>query len=248
MPGREMLLAGEAAERRAVERERRQREERLNRLFNSVPVGLAVVDANLRYLRVNEMLARVNGLPVEEHKGRTIHEVVPNIAAAVESVIRETLKSQRPILNLEVVGEVFAAPGQQRRWILFFIPLGEAVAVLVEEAGAGSERELKFLKDLAAALAATVESLDDAQGGGPRAPLELEHGVQFYDEVIRFERGLIERALGRTRGNQKEAARLLGINATTLHAMLKRHDIRAGDFKRAPRRLTVVGDGSGGSS
>ena len=47
--------------------------------------------------------------------------------------------------------------------------------------------------------------------------------LNLRDEVRRFEIDLIQRALTRTHGSQVEAARLLGLNATTLNAKLKRY-------------------------
>ena len=62
----------------------------------------------------------------------------------------------------------------------------------------------------------------------------LEGRVEFYEEVKRFEAGLIRRALARTGGNQKAAAALLGVNHTTLHTMTKRYGIAPSEFKPAP--------------
>lgn len=56
--------------------------------------------------------------------------------------------------------------------------------------------------------------------------------VEFYEEVSRFEAGLIRRALAQTRGNQKKAAELLGVNHTTLHTMMKRYQIDPAVFKQ----------------
>ena len=63
----------------------------------------------------------------------------------------------------------------------------------------------------------------------------LEGGrVAFYEEVRRFEAGLIRRALARTGGNQKAAAALLGVNHTTLHTMARRYGLDPSEFKPAP--------------
>jgi transcriptional regulator with GAF, ATPase, and Fis domain len=51
--------------------------------------------------------------------------------------------------------------------------------------------------------------------------LNLAQGIDFYDEVQRFESGLIKLALERTGGNQAKAARLLRIKPTTLNSKIK---------------------------
>ena len=47
--------------------------------------------------------------------------------------------------------------------------------------------------------------------------------LNFREEVQRFEIKLIQHALTRTHGSQVQAARLLGLKATTLNAKMKRY-------------------------
>jgi DNA-binding NtrC family response regulator len=56
--------------------------------------------------------------------------------------------------------------------------------------------------------------------------LDLIHGISFYDEVARFEVSLIKQALEQTNGHQSRAAKLLGLNATTLNSKIKAYNIR----------------------
>jgi DNA-binding NtrC family response regulator len=50
----------------------------------------------------------------------------------------------------------------------------------------------------------------------------LPEGIRFYDAVSRFERQMIESALRRSGGVQKQAAELLGLKPTTLNEKIKR--------------------------
>jgi DNA-binding NtrC family response regulator len=56
-------------------------------------------------------------------------------------------------------------------------------------------------------------------------PLDFVRGIDFYDEVTRFETGLIKMALERTGGNQARAAQLLRIKPTTLNSKIKLYKI-----------------------
>ncbi len=60
----------------------------------------------------------------------------------------------------------------------------------------------------------------------PGAP-SLPEGIGFYEAVARYERLLIEGALRRAGGVQKQAADLLGMKATTLHEKIKRLGIHS---------------------
>lgn len=60
---------------------------------------------------------------------------------------------------------------------------------------------------------------------GSSADIDISRGVNFYDAVKRFEIDLIQRALDQTGGHQSRAARLLGLNATTLNSKIKTYNI-----------------------
>jgi DNA-binding NtrC family response regulator len=62
---------------------------------------------------------------------------------------------------------------------------------------------------------------------GVSSDIDLARGVNFYDEVKRFEIDLIRRALDQTGRHQSRAARLLGLNATTLNSKIKSYNIHA---------------------
>ena len=60
---------------------------------------------------------------------------------------------------------------------------------------------------------------------GSSGDIDISRGVNFYEEVKRFEIDLIRRALDQTGGHQSRAARLLGLNATTLNSKIKTYNI-----------------------
>jgi PAS domain S-box-containing protein len=91
--------------------------------IESGKAGIAILDEHLRYVEINETLARINGLSVEEHIGRTIGEVLPNIASFIEPVVRRILSTGEAELNFEIEGEVAAEPGVIGHWTLSLVPL-----------------------------------------------------------------------------------------------------------------------------
>jgi DNA-binding NtrC family response regulator len=68
----------------------------------------------------------------------------------------------------------------------------------------------------------------NAQTGGQRlaTQIDLSRGISFYDEVNRFQIELIRRALEITGGHQSRAAKLLGMNTTTLNSKIRYYNIR----------------------
>jgi transcriptional regulator with GAF, ATPase, and Fis domain len=81
------------------------------------------------------------------------------------------------------------------------------------------DNRLSALRDVALTLLREVESLRITE------PVNLNRKVRLSDEVQRFEVHLISSALSRTAGNQTRAARLLGVNLTTLNSKIKRYKI-----------------------
>ncbi|XGV98261.1 MAG: PAS domain S-box protein [Leptolyngbya sp. BL-A-14] len=92
-------------------------------IYQSAPIGLNVLDAELRFVRINQRLADMNGLSVKAHLGRTVREVVPGLADAAEQLLLPILETGEPLLNVEITGETPAQPGVQRTWLEHFLPL-----------------------------------------------------------------------------------------------------------------------------
>ena len=107
----------------------------LQSIYATAPVGLAVLDTELRYLRVNDLLAVKNGIPADQHIGRTVREIIPSIAGAVETACRELIATGKPRLNVEMTGQTAAQPGSNRTWLSSYFPLkdlnGECIGINV---------------------------------------------------------------------------------------------------------------------
>jgi len=101
----------------------RESEARLNAYFTASPSGMAMVDPQLRYMKVNQQLADITGAPLQSHIGRTIRETVPQLADILEPLYQEVFATGEPILNFELTGETNASPGELRDWQISYFPL-----------------------------------------------------------------------------------------------------------------------------
>ncbi|MFF7232509.1 SpoIIE family protein phosphatase [Streptomyces sioyaensis] len=87
------------------------------RLVSQSPIGLAVLDTDLRYVAVNPALERINGIPAEAHIGRRVREALPFLdAEAVEAVMHEVLATGVPQVDQSVVGRTPADPDHDHAW------------------------------------------------------------------------------------------------------------------------------------
>jgi PAS domain S-box-containing protein len=103
----------------------------LEAAFSAAPIGLAVVDRELRYVVVNEALAAMNGVSPADHVGRTVGEVHPEIAHQLEPIYRGVFISGEPSVERELPATT--ASGQERVLLASHYPMagaaGEVVAV-----------------------------------------------------------------------------------------------------------------------
>lgn len=79
------------------------------------PIGLAVLDTNLRYVMVNPALEGLNGLPAAQHIGSDVHHVLRFLddTEAVASMMRQVLDTGRPLINHFIVGRSPTDPGDE---------------------------------------------------------------------------------------------------------------------------------------
>jgi transcriptional regulator with GAF, ATPase, and Fis domain len=73
----------------------------LAQIFQDVPIGLSIVDRSLRYVHVNGQMATINGKPVDQHTGKTIHHINPRVALALESILRSVIEEDKVIVEME---------------------------------------------------------------------------------------------------------------------------------------------------
>src|SRR3954468_21334946 len=74
----------------------------LESLLAHAPVGFAFFDRELRFVRLNAVGAKINGLPSAAHIGRRVHEIAPVNARVVDPMIEEVFRTGEPVSNLEI--------------------------------------------------------------------------------------------------------------------------------------------------
>src|SRR6266568_1375768 len=92
-------------------------------IYRRAPVGLAVYDRNLRFLRVNDAFARFNNLSPAEHVGRRVDEVVPRFGNEIAESLRQVFASRESILNLERHRAAPGNPAADQEFLTSYYPL-----------------------------------------------------------------------------------------------------------------------------
>jgi PAS domain S-box-containing protein len=119
---------------RQSEREARARLTEIEQIYRSAPVGLLLLDHDYRFVRINEVLAEMNGLTAEEHLGHSILEVVPGLADQLAPLLRVVFERGEATLGVELHGARPGAPDEERDLLVNFIPFkteaGEVIGLI----------------------------------------------------------------------------------------------------------------------
>ncbi len=108
---------------RRMEDERATQSALVDTLLRTAPIGMAFLDSQLRYVRINDVLARMNGKPVEEHIGRQPHELLGRGGAWLEQILQGVLASGKPLEQFEMNNQDFHAEGPPHCWAASLYPV-----------------------------------------------------------------------------------------------------------------------------
>ena len=105
--------------------------EEIDRLYATAPIGLCFLDKDLRFVRVNERLAQIDGLSADAHVGRRLAEVVPEVAASMEDIYRQVMATGVPLKERELQVAMPERPGVPRVWQVSAYPLKDPAGTVL---------------------------------------------------------------------------------------------------------------------
>ncbi len=120
---RELLVR----ELRRTLRERDESAALLDALFGNAPVGLALLDVEMRYLRVNDYLAALHGAPADRLVGQAFWEAMPRIAR--DDLVRDfqqVVEGRASILDRTVSVPPQLPGDSQRTFVVTWYPVTTA--------------------------------------------------------------------------------------------------------------------------
>ncbi|MCL1472602.1 PAS domain S-box protein [Argonema antarcticum] len=133
--------------------------------FAASNAGLVIFDRQLRYVQINETLAEINGPSVAEHLGRSVREVLPELAPTVEPFLQAILDTGKPMLDYELMGETPKEPGITRYWQVSYYPLWDENGLVFGLGGMVIEiTDRKKVEQERQLLATTIENSRDFIG------------------------------------------------------------------------------------
>ncbi|BBF85659.1 signal transduction histidine kinase [Aquitalea magnusonii] len=91
-------------------------------LLQASPIGIAVLDSELRYVHINQQLASSNGLPPAAHIGRTPRDVLPEAGPGLEALMHKVMASRVAECNFEACAEIPPGSGHFTYWTASYHP------------------------------------------------------------------------------------------------------------------------------
>ncbi|MGB3308292.1 MAG: chemotaxis protein CheB [Nodosilinea sp.] len=95
----------------------------LENLYAFSPAGLGLLDDQLRFVRINQTLANINGAAVEDHQGRSVDEMLPTFADTLFPRLNRVLETGRAVEELEIRGTSSQSPNREQTWLASCYPV-----------------------------------------------------------------------------------------------------------------------------
>src|ERR1700750_2376126 len=92
-------------------------------IYKTAPIGLAFLSTDCRYLMINQHLTEICGISIDDHLGRSVREMVPQVAEQVEQIVHHIVHSGAPITGVEVNSQRADGSDTDRVWITYWHPL-----------------------------------------------------------------------------------------------------------------------------
>ena len=135
----------------------------LETLQSKAPVGLGLLDRECRVVRVNEVLASINGMSVESCIGRTMSSLFPALWPTMEPLYRQILDTGVPVCDVELEPPSAQEDGAVgHRWLTSYYPLVLDVEIVGIGVVVVDATERMATESARRELAAIVEGSADA--------------------------------------------------------------------------------------
>jgi PAS domain S-box-containing protein len=172
-----LSVSRDITDRRQLEASSQQQLAQLEAIYATAPIGLCFLDPQRRHVQINEKLAEINGLSLSEHIGRTVEEVLPELAATLEPIFEQVLRTGIPVLDVEIRGATPAQPKVERYWLANYYPLKTA-----DGESLGINITVQEITERKQAEALVQQQLAQIEAIYATAPI----GLCFLDRELRF--------------------------------------------------------------
>ncbi len=174
----------------------------LDTIFATAPVGFAFWDTALHYVRVNDALAAIHGVPARDYLGRRIGELAPEIEHTVEGLLRQVLATGEPVIDQEMAWEELqqraeggdengnsyltrhASGLKARHWLASYYPVRSGTDALIGVGGIVLEITARKRLEAQLLQAQKMESIGRLAGGIAHDFNNVLTAIAGYTELL----------------------------------------------------------------
>jgi PAS domain S-box-containing protein len=102
----------------------------LDRVLDGSPVGIVVLDRELRFLRVNTRASAMFGVDEREHAGHLVADVLPEMFAEITDILADIIAAGTPHVAIETSAPKIGAATPPRLYLAYYYPLAAEGAVI----------------------------------------------------------------------------------------------------------------------
>jgi len=182
------LVKTEEIEHRIIGAERQKIAKYMDTILENIPMGIAILEGpDFKYFRINQILADINGLPIQDHLERPLADVLPDAAADILPSLSEVLQKGKPSTPREFSTRLPKDPDEERYFIDAFFPINlenrrpGAVGVIVVDI-----TEKKNAEELTKTQAYVLENMDEGVSVADENGLIL-YGNSAFEKLFGYE-------------------------------------------------------------
>jgi PAS domain S-box-containing protein len=108
----------DVTEQKRLEHQLAETAARLDATISFLPLGFCLLSSDYRYIRINQVLADINGPSVEGHLGHKVSDILPFVWRMIEPILKQIELTLEPVLNVEV-----KQPTSERTWLVSYYPV-----------------------------------------------------------------------------------------------------------------------------
>jgi PAS domain S-box-containing protein len=102
----------------------------LDRVLDGSPIGIVVLDRELRFLRVNTRAAAMFGVNENKHAGQHVENVLPEMFAEIKLILVDIIEGGAPHLAIETSAPKIGAATPPRLYLAYYYPLTAGGSVI----------------------------------------------------------------------------------------------------------------------
>ena len=165
----------------------------VDNIYAHAPIGLGVLDHDLRWVRINQRLAARNGRSIEAHLGKEFRQVLPYLADQLEAGLKQVLDGGVARLGVEVGNELPPGLGFSGYWVENWVPINNedgdviGINIVAEEVTSASQiQQDLILRNQAIEAVGNGILIADASVGNPSdAPIVFSN--KAFTQITGYE-------------------------------------------------------------